>query len=111
MESPSALLCDLRPYQKQALHWMVHLEKGPCVDDAATTLHPCWDAYNLADEYAFSVTSTTCVFLLVFISLYSSSVCACRRKFVVYVNAFSGEATAEFPSTLQMSRGGVCFYL
>ncbi|PWA92876.1 Helicase, C-terminal [Artemisia annua] len=79
MESPSALLCDLRPYQKQALHWMVHLEKGPCVDDAATTLHPCWDAYNLAD----------------------------KRKFVVYVNAFSGEATVEFPSTLQMSRGGI----
>nr|GEU68872.1 helicase, C-terminal [Tanacetum cinerariifolium] len=79
MESPSALLCDLRPYQKQALHWMVHLEKGPCVDEAATTLHPCWDAYNLAD----------------------------KRKVVVYVNAFSGEATAEFPSTLQMSRGGI----
>ncbi|GJT88341.1 helicase [Tanacetum coccineum] len=43
----------------------------------STTLHPCWDAYNLAD----------------------------KRKFVVYVNAFSGEATVEFPSTLQMSRG------
>lgn len=54
MESPSALLCDLRPYQKQALHFMVRLEKGPCVDDAATTLHPCWDAYHLADKYIFS---------------------------------------------------------
>lgn len=79
MESPTALLCELRPYQKQALHWMVHLEKGPCVDDAATTLHPCWDAYHLADT----------------------------RKFIVYVNAFSGEATTEFPSTLQMARGGI----
>ncbi|XP_076946038.1 DNA repair protein RAD5A-like [Bidens hawaiensis] len=79
MESPSALMCDLRPYQKQALHWMVNLEKGPSVDDAATTLHPCWDAYHLAD----------------------------KRKFIVYVNAFSGEATVEFPSTLQMARGGI----
>ncbi|KAI3716560.1 hypothetical protein L1987_67522 [Smallanthus sonchifolius] len=79
MECPSALLCDLRPYQKQALHWMVHLEKGTCIDDAATTLHPCWDAYHLADT----------------------------RKFIVYVNAFSGEATVEFPSTLQMARGGI----
>ncbi|KAF5819755.1 putative DNA helicase chromatin remodeling SNF2 family [Helianthus annuus] len=79
MEPPSALSCDLRPYQKQALHWMVHLEKGPCIDDAATTLHPCWDAYHLAD----------------------------KRKFIVYVNAFSGEATVEFPSTLQMARGGI----
>ncbi|XP_024984826.1 DNA repair protein RAD5A isoform X1 [Cynara cardunculus var. scolymus] len=79
MEPPTALLCDLRPYQKQALHWMVRLEKGPCIDDAATTLHPCWDAYHLADT----------------------------RKFIVYVNAFSGEATTEFPSILQMARGGI----
>lgn len=32
-----------------------------------------------------------------------------RRELVVYLNAFSGEATTEFPSTLQMARGGVCF--
>ncbi|CAH1452492.1 unnamed protein product [Lactuca virosa] len=79
MEPPNTLLCELRPYQKQALHFMVNLEKGPCVDDAATTLHPCWDAYHLAD----------------------------KRKFIVYVNSFSGEATVEFPSTLQMARGGI----
>ncbi|KAI3523337.1 hypothetical protein L1887_01398 [Cichorium endivia] len=79
MEPPNTLLCELRPYQKQALHFMIHLEKGPCVDDAATTLHPCWDAYHLAD----------------------------KRKFIVYVNSFSGEATVEFPSTLQMARGGI----
>ncbi|KAI3679441.1 hypothetical protein L2E82_51352 [Cichorium intybus] len=79
MEPPNTLLCELRPYQKQALHFMIHLEKGPCVDDAATTLHPCWDAYHLAD----------------------------KRKFILYVNSFSGEATVEFPSTLQMARGGI----
>ncbi|KAL7608539.1 hypothetical protein Lser_V15G11215 [Lactuca serriola] len=78
MEPPNTLLCELRLYEKQALHFMVNLEKGPCVDDAATTLHPCWDAYHLAD----------------------------KRKFIVYVNSFSGEATVEFPSTLQMARGG-----
>jgi len=33
-----------------------------------------------------------------------------RRELVVYLNAFSGEATTEFPSTLQMARGGVCFF-
>ncbi|KAI3679436.1 hypothetical protein L2E82_51347 [Cichorium intybus] len=79
MEPPNTLLCELRPYQKQALHFMILLEKGPCVDDAATTLHPCWDAYHLAD----------------------------KRKFVLYVNSFSGEATVEFPGTLQMARGGI----
>ncbi|KAK6144243.1 hypothetical protein DH2020_021063 [Rehmannia glutinosa] len=79
MEPPSTLLCELRSYQKQALNWMVHLERGHCVDQAATTLHPCWDAYRLAD----------------------------RRGLVIYLNAFSGDATTEFPSTLQMARGGI----
>ena len=32
-----------------------------------------------------------------------------RRELVIYLNAFSGEASIEFPSTLQMARGGVCF--
>lgn len=27
---------------------------------------------------------------------------------MVYLNAFSGDATTEFPSALQMARGGVC---
>ncbi|KAL9250514.1 DNA repair protein RAD5A-like protein [Drosera capensis] len=42
MDPPTTLQCELRPYQKQALHWMVSLEKGDCLDEAATTLHPCW---------------------------------------------------------------------
>nr|CAB3446745.1 unnamed protein product [Digitaria exilis] len=48
---PDSLLCDLRPYQKQALHWMLQLEKGSSSQDAATTLHPCWEAYKLEDKY------------------------------------------------------------
>lgn len=79
MDPPSALLCELRPYQKQALHWMIHLEKGKCVDEAASTLHPCWEGYRLAD----------------------------KRELVIYLNSFSGEATTEFPSTLQIARGGI----
>nr|KAJ0223507.1 hypothetical protein LSAT_V11C200062330 [Lactuca sativa] len=55
MEPPNTLLCELRLYEKQALHFMVNLEKGPCVDDAPTTLHPCWDAYHLADKRKFIV--------------------------------------------------------
>ncbi|VAI43758.1 unnamed protein product [Triticum turgidum subsp. durum] len=29
------------------------------------------------------------------------------REFVLYLNVFSGDATTEFPSTLQLSRGGI----
>lgn len=79
MDPPNTLQCELRPYQKQALHWMIQLEKGKCMDGAATTLHPCWEAYHLAD----------------------------KRELVVYLNVFSGDATIEFPSTLQMARGGI----
>ncbi|KAI9080161.1 hypothetical protein K1719_037839 [Acacia pycnantha] len=79
MDPPGSLQCELRPYQKQALHWMIQLERGWPMDEAATTLHPCWEAYHLADE----------------------------RELVIYLNVFSGEATIEFPSTLQMARGGI----
>ncbi|XP_024185832.1 DNA repair protein RAD5A isoform X2 [Rosa chinensis] len=79
MDPPAALLCELRPYQKQALHWMIQLEKGKCMDEAAMTLHPCWEAYHLAD----------------------------KRDRIIYLNAFSGDATTEFPSALQMARGGI----
>uniref|UniRef100_A0A2P2JEJ3 SWI/SNF-related matrix-associated actin-dependent regulator of chromatin subfamily A member 3-like 2 n=1 Tax=Rhizophora mucronata TaxID=61149 RepID=A0A2P2JEJ3_RHIMU len=79
LDPPSTLQCELRPYQKQALYWMSQLEKGKCMDEAATTLHPCWEAYHLGD----------------------------KRDLVVYLNAFSGDATLEFPSTLRMARGGI----
>lgn len=78
-EPPPTLQCELRPYQKQALHWMIKLEKGNGMDEEATTLHPCWEAYHLAD----------------------------KRNLILYLNAFSGEASTEFPSTLQMARGGI----
>ncbi|XVF19793.1 hypothetical protein REPUB_Repub11eG0141500 [Reevesia pubescens] len=78
MDPPSTLQCELRPYQKQALQWMAQVEKGHCMDEAAT-LHPCWEAYRLTD----------------------------KREPVVYLNAFTGDATIEFPSTHRMARGGI----
>ncbi|GLU19251.1 hypothetical protein SLE2022_355120 [Rubroshorea leprosula] len=79
MDPPSTLQCELRPYQKQALHWMFQLEKRHSMDEAEPTLHPCWEAYRLADE----------------------------RDLVVYLNAFTGDASIEFPSTMQLARGGI----
>lgn len=37
------------------------------------------------------------------------SVCEYRKGHIVYLNSFSGDATTEFPSTLQMARGEVCY--
>ncbi|KAI8009352.1 DNA repair protein RAD5B [Camellia lanceoleosa] len=52
MEPPHTLMCDLRPYQKQALYWMSESEKGVDVEKAAKTLHPCWAEYRICDERA-----------------------------------------------------------
>ncbi|KAG2722109.1 hypothetical protein I3760_02G114900 [Carya illinoinensis] len=79
MEPPYTLMCDLRPYQKQALYWMSELEKGIHAEKAAKTLHPCWAAYQISDERASSI----------------------------YVNTFSGESTTKFPTATQMARGGI----
>ncbi|KAF3487300.1 hypothetical protein F2Q69_00055108 [Brassica cretica] len=59
MEAPSTLTCNLRPYQKQALYWMSESEKGIDVDKAAETLHPCWEAYRICDEFVLSHMLTT----------------------------------------------------
>ncbi|XP_034685739.1 DNA repair protein RAD5B-like [Vitis riparia] len=79
MESPSTLMCDLRPYQKQALYWMSELEKGSIAEQAPKTLHPCWAAYQICDE----------------------------RASAIYVNIFSGEATTQLPTAIHMARGGI----
>lgn len=51
MDPPDTLTCDLRPYQKQALYWMTESEKGIDVEKEEETLHPCWAAYRICDEY------------------------------------------------------------
>ncbi|CAL5337466.1 unnamed protein product [Camellia sinensis] len=79
MEPPHTLMCDLRPYQKQALYWMLESEKGVDVEKAAKTLHPCWAEYHICDE----------------------------RATAIYVNIFSGEATTQFPTAMEMARGGI----
>ncbi|XP_047955355.1 DNA repair protein RAD5B [Salvia hispanica] len=79
MEPAETLACDLRPYQKQALYWMSELEKGVNSEESEKTLHPCWAAYRVCDE----------------------------RAPEIYVNQFSGEATTEFPTAMQMARGGI----
>ncbi|XP_068645752.1 DNA repair protein RAD5B [Aristolochia californica] len=79
MEPPSTLECDLRSYQKQALYWMSESEKGINVEEAAKTLHPCWEMYHIND----------------------------KRASAVYLNVFSGEVTTQFPSATQAARGGI----
>ncbi|KAI3991417.1 hypothetical protein MKX01_006716 [Papaver californicum] len=79
MEPPSTLKCVLHSYQKEALYWMSKSEEGIDVEKAAKTLHPCWEVYRITD----------------------------KRASEVYVNVFSVEATTQFPSATQTTRGGI----
>jgi hypothetical protein len=42
-------------------------------EDAATTLHPCWDAYHLADEYDYNFPTLIYAALVISSSLFYSS--------------------------------------
>lgn len=79
MEAPSMLTAELRAYQKQALWWMTKLEQGAADEEAASSLHPCWESYRMADE----------------------------EQTMFYHNVFSGQATFECPTALQLARGGI----
>uniref|UniRef100_A0A0D9W2C3 RING-type domain-containing protein n=1 Tax=Leersia perrieri TaxID=77586 RepID=A0A0D9W2C3_9ORYZ len=78
-EPPSTLVSVLKPYQKEALFWMSQLEKGIDGDQAKKTLHPCWSAYKIVD----------------------------KRAPAVYVNVFTGQASTQFQSVTQSTRGGI----
>ncbi|KAH1190230.1 DNA repair protein RAD5B [Glycine max] len=50
-EAPETLVCNLKPYQKQALHWMTEIEKGMDIESVERNLHPCWSAYTICKGY------------------------------------------------------------
>ncbi|KAI7984533.1 DNA repair protein RAD5B [Camellia lanceoleosa] len=53
--------------------------QGVDVEKAAKTLHPCWAEYRICDE----------------------------RATAIYVNIFSGEATTQFPTAMEMARRAI----
>ncbi|TVU07435.1 hypothetical protein EJB05_47490, partial [Eragrostis curvula] len=78
-EPPGTLVSILKPYQKQALFWMSKLEKGKDANEATKTIDPCWSAYNIID----------------------------KRAPALYVNLFTGQASTQFPSVTETTRGGI----
>ena len=55
-DQPTALRATLRPYQRQALHWMLAREAE---GDARAELHPSWRQYALPDGRSFYLQVTT----------------------------------------------------
>lgn len=52
-------MCNLKPYQKQALHWMTEIEKGMDIESVERNLHPCWSAYTICKGYLLIVNDST----------------------------------------------------
>lgn len=80
---------DLRPYQKQALHWMLTKEKGE-ENNREPSLHPLWE------EYTWPLKDADDNDLPTFEG---------QEKF--YMNPYSGEMTLVFPAQEQNCLGGI----
>jgi hypothetical protein len=96
--------------------------KGQCCCDS---LHPCWEAYHLAEGYSSLPFLSYGIELGKALSSYVQDVfCShiyspsnynglhsctfdCRSELAFYLNVFSSETTLEFPFALQTARGGV----
>lgn len=80
---------DLRPYQKQALHWLVNKEKNHS-DRENATMHPLWE------EYLWPVKDQD-----------EQDIPPVEGFNVFYVNPYSGELSIEFPRQEQNCLGGI----
>jgi DNA repair protein RAD5 len=80
---------QLRPYQKQALHWLLNKEKNQS-DRDNVSMHPLWEEYlwPLIDQDGQTVPYVPGL-----------------EKF--YVNPYSGELSLDFPKQEQNCLGGI----
>ncbi|ODO09770.1 DNA repair protein RAD5 [Cryptococcus amylolentus CBS 6273] len=95
MDPPETFLYTLRPYQKQALTWMNARERG---DQSVReeSLHPLWEEYLFRKELQPGEP----------IEISDDEVGPDpSRKF--YWNPYSGELALQFPTSKNLSRGGI----
>lgn len=90
MEAADTFIMDLRPYQKQALHWMVGKERDEKSENHEVSMHPLWEEY----EWPVKDVEDQDLPLVEGIS-----------KF--YVNPYSGELSLDFPLQEQNCLGGI----
>lgn len=88
-EPADTFAMDLRPYQKQGLHWLLNKEKNQ-TDREDTSMHPLWEEYDWPVKDQDDKLVPTVVDL---------------DKF--YVNPYSGELSLEFPRQEQNCLGGI----
>ncbi|KAK7936706.1 DNA repair protein [Apiospora aurea] len=89
-EPADTFAMDLRPYQKQSLHWMLSKEKDQKNEDRGVSMHPLWEEYSWPtkdcdDKDTVQVEGQPCF----------------------YVNPYSGEMSLQFPEQEQHCLGGI----
>lgn len=89
-EPASTFAMELRPYQKQSLHWMLAKEKDERNEEREHSMHPLWEEYTWPtkdhdDKDLPQIPGQTCF----------------------YVNPYSGDLSLEFPRQSQHCLGGI----
>jgi DNA repair protein RAD5 len=89
-EPADSFAMHLRPYQKQALHWMIAKERDEKNEDKEKSMHPLWEEYtwpvrDMEDHDLPKVVD--------------------QNNF--YINPYSGEMSLDFPIQEQNCRGGI----
>lgn len=88
-EPASTFNLELRPYQKQALHWLLKKEKNELSRDNES-MHPLWEEYSwpVADEDGKPLVQVEGL-----------------EKF--YINPYAGQLSLKFPRQEQNCKGGI----
>lgn len=85
-DPPSSFKLDLRPYQKQALGWMVKMEGGEEDARQSLSLHPLYEEYRFPSPIDGPVPVEPEPF---------------------FYSPYSGELTLKFPKASKKCRGGI----
>ncbi|CAN8096943.1 unnamed protein product [Discula destructiva] len=89
-EPPDTFAMTLRPYQKQALHWMLSKERNEKNKRSEVSMHPLWEEYtwpvkDFDDKDVPRVAEQPCF----------------------YMNPYQGELSLDFPAQEQNCLGGI----
>ncbi|KAK8849091.1 DNA repair protein RAD5 [Apiospora arundinis] len=89
-EPADTFAMDLRPYQKQSLHWMLSKEKDQKNEDRGVSMHPLWEEYSWPTK-----------------DCDEKDTVQVEEQPYFYVNPYSGEMSLQFPEQEQHCLGGI----
>lgn len=89
-EPAKSFAMELRPYQKQALHWMMSKEKDERDANREASMHPLWEEYQWPKK-----------------DMDDKELPQVENQDKFYVNPYSGELSLHFPVQEQHCLGGI----